>query len=192
MSGLLRRLAVATAGVTVLAAAVWGAYGLTGLQEGGSSGEAVTLYDPRDARQVAGTADDVFTGTVVRRSGERDVYGVFSDLYAVRVGHVFKGELRGTVAVSYEQGHEPLAEGSSYVFATGRVPDGRSHAVLLETTLTPIAGLTAPAHAPAHTPSSDAAPASVPAMSAVAAPAGRTVAEYWTWAVRHEIDVSPR
>ncbi|WAL99822.1 hypothetical protein [Streptomyces sp. Je 1-369] len=191
MSDLLRRLAVATAGMTVVAAAVWSAYGLTGLEDGGGPGEAVTLYDPRDARQVAGTADDVFTGTVVGHGGERDVYGVLSDLYAVRVGRVLKGQLRGTVDVSYEQGREPLPAGSSYVFATGRVPDGGSNAVLLETIPDPVGGPGGPGGPADASATVSAQAVSAQAVSALAATVGRTVAEHWAWAVRHEIDVSP-
>ncbi|GAA1937284.1 hypothetical protein GCM10009837_74400 [Streptomyces durmitorensis] len=175
MSEVRRRLAVAAAALTVLGGALWSLYSLTGPRENSGPTEAVALYDPQDARQVAGTADDVFLGTVVSRTGERDIYGVFSDLYAVRVGQVFKGTVRDTTTVSYYQGEEPLTDGASYVFATGRVPDGQSHAVLLETIPAPVADLNAPART----------------ITAVAASDGRTIREYWKWAVDHEIDVSP-
>ncbi|MBM7173953.1 hypothetical protein JQK87_37475, partial [Streptomyces sp. G44] len=80
----------------------------------------------------------------------------------------------GTVTVSHEQGATPLTAGRAYVFATGRVPDERTHAVLLETTPAPYASLTAPARA--QGPGSDTA--------------GRTVAEHWAWAVDHEVNVT--
>ncbi|MER5257204.1 hypothetical protein [Streptomyces sp. NPDC002855] len=176
MSEVRRRPAVAAAALTVLGCAAWSVYSLTGPGRSNGPTEAVTLYDPQDARQVAGTADHVFVGTVVGRTGERDIYGIVSDMYAVRVGQVFKGSVRDTTTVSHYQGEEPLDDGSSYVFATGRVPDSQSHAVLLETTPPPIGILDAPAQT----------------ISAAAASGGRTISEYWTWAVEHEIDVSPR
>ncbi len=98
-----------------------------------SAGEAVTLYAVRGARQVAGTMDDVFAGTAVDRTGQRDVAGVLCDLYEVWVERSFKGDLHGTVTVSSEQGAGALAPGTFYVLATGRVPDHRTHTVPLET-----------------------------------------------------------
>ncbi|MEV0323226.1 hypothetical protein ACIBKX_25905 [Streptomyces sp. NPDC050658] len=169
-----RQLALAAAGMAVLAGAAWGMYRLTDAAQSAGPGEAVTLYDTRDARQVAGTADDVFAGTVVDQTGQRDISGVFSDLYEVRVTQPFKGHLHGTVTVSHEQGADPLSPGASYVFTTGQVPQEAGHAVLLETSPARFTRLTAPAE-----------PHSGPS-------AGRTVAEYWTWAVAHEIDVSSR
>lgn len=85
-------------------------YRTTDVAETTSAGEAVTLYDVRDvhdvrdARRVAGTADDVFAGMVVNRGGQRDIAGIPSDLYEVRVERRFKGDLRGTVTVSSEPG----------------------------------------------------------------------------------------
>ncbi|MGW6274757.1 hypothetical protein [Streptomyces sp. NPDC055060] len=169
-----RGLALAAAGLTVVGGTFWGVYRLTDGARTPTAGEAVTLYDVRDARQVAGTADDVFAGEIVDRTGERDIAGIFSDLYEVRVDRSFKGDLAGTVTVSHEQGAGPLIAGESYVFATGRVPDTRTHAVLLETSPTPFTSLTAPIG---------------PAAAGITT-AGRTVAEYWSWAVDHEMDVT--
>ncbi|MGW6055354.1 hypothetical protein [Streptomyces sp. NPDC055189] len=166
--------ALAAAGLTVLSGAFWGVYRLTDVAESGSAGEAVTLYDVRDARQVAGTADDVFAGEVVDRTGQRDIAGIFFDLYQVRVERSFKGGLDGTVTVSHEQGASPLLDGESYVFATGRVPETHTHAVLLETSPAPFTSLTA----------------AIGPRATSTGTAGRTVAEYWTWAVGHEVDVS--
>ncbi|WP_069885599.1 hypothetical protein [Streptomyces luteocolor] len=177
MKDLHRHLAVAAAGLAVLAGAAWSVYDLTDAGAAAGPGEALTLYDARDARQVAGTADDVFAGSVVERRGQRDIHGVLSDLYDVRVSRAFQGDLRGTVTVSYAQGEEPLAAGASYVFATGRVPHEPSHAVLLETTPARFTSLTAPAPVP---------------YAVAGATGGQSVAEYWTWAVQHKIDVSPR
>ncbi|MFF1714656.1 hypothetical protein [Streptomyces sp. NPDC058268] len=137
-------LALVAAGLTVLASVFWGAYRLTDAAETTSAGEAVTLYDTRDARQIAGTADDVFAGTV------------------------------GTLTVNYEQGAKALSAGQSYVFATGRVPDKRTHAILLETSPAPFTSLTAP----------------VGSRAAGAVTAGQTVAGYRTWAVDHDVDLS--
>ncbi|WAL93242.1 hypothetical protein [Streptomyces sp. Je 1-369] len=104
MNRLQRQLALAAAALTVLAGGSWGVHRTTAVPETMSAGEAVTLYDVRDARQVAGTADDVFAGMVVNRGGQRDIAGILSDLYEVRVEQRFKGGLRGTVTVSHEQG----------------------------------------------------------------------------------------
>ncbi|MEU5896808.1 MULTISPECIES: hypothetical protein [unclassified Streptomyces] len=174
MTSLQRRFALAAAGLAVVAGASWSVCRTTDTAATASAGEAVTLYDVRDARQVAGTADDVFAGTVVGRAGQRDIVGIPSDLYEVRVERSFKGGPPGTVTVSHEQGAPPLTTGGAYVFATGRVPDERTHAVLLETTPAPYTSLTAPARV--HGPSSDTA--------------GPTVAEHWAWAVDHETDVT--
>ncbi|MFI7317111.1 hypothetical protein [Streptomyces venezuelae] len=174
MNSLQHRIALAAAGAVVLAGASWGVHRTTNGAETTSAGEAVTLYDVRDARQVAGTADDVFAGTVVDRAGQRDIAGILSDLHEVRIERSFKGDLHGTVTVSSEQGAGTLAPGASYVFATGRVPDHRTHAVLLETRPQSFTSLNAPIRSGA--PGAQAA--------------GRTVAEYWSWAVDHEIEVS--
>ncbi|MFK4070480.1 hypothetical protein [Streptomyces sp. NPDC029674] len=174
MNSLQCRLALAAAGAAVVAGASWGVYRTTDVAETMSAGEAVTLYDVRDARQVAGTADDVFAGTVVNHAGQRDIVGILSVLYEVRVERRFKGDLHGTVIVSSEQGAPSLSRGTSYVFATGRVPDQRTHAVLLETSPTSFTSLSAPIRSGA--PDGKAA--------------GRTVAEYWSWAVEHEVNVS--
>ncbi|MFF8659715.1 hypothetical protein [Streptomyces huasconensis] len=174
MSSLRRRLAIAAAGLTVAAGAALGVYRLTDAADATSVGEAVTVYDAQDARQVAGTADDVFAGTVMNRAGQRDIAGILSDLYQVRVERSFKGGLQGTVTVSSEQGAASLSPGSSYVFATGRVPDQRTHAILLETKPASFTSLTAP----------------VGALAADEETARRTVADYWTWAVDHERDVA--
>ncbi|MFF1717410.1 hypothetical protein [Streptomyces sp. NPDC058268] len=169
-----RGLALAAAGLTVVGGAFWGVYRLTDATQTSTAGEAVTLYDVRDARQVAGTADDVFAGEIVDRTGQRDIAGIFSDPYKVRVDRSFKGDLSGKTTVSYEQGAAPLTPGTSYVFATGRVPDRRTHAILLETSPTSFTSLTAP----------------IGSTASGVMTAGRTVAEYWAWAVAHEVDVS--
>ncbi|MGE6736966.1 hypothetical protein [Streptomyces sp. NPDC059900] len=157
-----------------MSGAFWGVYRLLDGAESAPAGEAVTLYDVQDARQVAGTADDVFAGEVVDRTGQRDIAGILFDLYAVSVERSFKGGLDGTVTVSHEQGASPLSAGESYVFATGRVPEAHTHAVLLETSPAPF---------------TDLAAAAGPGTKGAGA-AGRTVAEYWTWAVDHEVDVA--
>ncbi|WP_409239932.1 hypothetical protein [Streptomyces sp. PA5.6] len=174
MNSLQRRLALAAAGAAVLAGASWGVYRTMDEAATTSAGEAVTLYDVRDARQVAGTADDVFAGTVVDRAGQRDIAGILSDLHEVRVERSFKGDLHGTVTVSSEQGAGTFSPGASYVFATGRVPDHHTHAVLLETRPTSFTSLNAP----------------IRSGSPDGKTAGTTVAEYWSWAVDHEIDAS--
>ncbi|MEU7283490.1 hypothetical protein AB0A69_32670 [Streptomyces sp. NPDC045431] len=64
---------------TALAAAVTAILATTGyltyqhLTTPSAPTEAITLYDPENAREVAGSADDVFHGTVLRHTGQRTI-----------------------------------------------------------------------------------------------------------------------
>ncbi|MFJ2443336.1 hypothetical protein ACIOWG_23420 [Streptomyces sp. NPDC087658] len=152
-------LLVGLAGAVVLLASGWFAYSTLSTPAGPT--HAFTLYDPEDPREVAGTADDVFHGEVVRHSGRRTVAGIPSELYEVEVDRTFKGHLRGTVTVTLSTGSPVLASGTSYVFTTaawGTPDDG--HAVLADVQ-------------PSVTTSDTA----------------RGVSEHWQWAVAHQVDV---
>ncbi|OEJ22932.1 hypothetical protein AR457_37590 [Streptomyces agglomeratus] len=130
--------------------------------------EAITLYNPGSPREVAGSADDIFHGTVLRRAGRRTIDDTPSDRYEVRVGHVFKGRLSGTVTVTQPVEEAPLTAGKRYVFTTAAWKNPqREHAVLSDTRPTPAAQLDSPSGA------------------------GQTIAQLWQHAVDHQIDVTP-
>ncbi|MET9427824.1 MULTISPECIES: hypothetical protein [unclassified Streptomyces] len=122
---------------------------------------------------MAGSADDVFHGTVIRHTGQRTIAEIPSDLYEVRVGHVFKGRVSGTITLTQPADAPRLAAGKKYVFATAswHNPDNE-HAVLSDTRPTPAADLTTP-------------------VRGAAAGTASTIAEYWQRAVAHQIDVTP-
>ncbi|WP_143608680.1 hypothetical protein [Streptomyces sp. CB03234] len=122
-------------------------------------------YDPGAARDVASSADDVFHGTVVRLTGRRTIAEIPSRLYEVRVGHVFKGGLTGTVTLTQPEGHPTLEPGGKYVFATTSWHnEDNEHGLLSGTRPYPAPDLTAP-------------------VLGTPARAGVTVAEYWRDAV---------
>ncbi|MEU0276411.1 hypothetical protein [Streptomyces sp. NPDC006307] len=134
---------------------------------------AITLYDPENAQEVAGSADDVFHGTVLRHTGQRTIAEIPSDLYEVRVGHVFKGRLNGTITLTQPSGEPRLTAGKKYVFATASWHNANNeHAVLSDTRPTPAADLTAP-------------------VRGAAEGTAHTIAEYWQHAVAHQVDVTP-
>lgn len=148
---------------------------------GSGSSESLMTYNVSDAREVAGAADDVFHGTVLRATGHRIIQDIDSALYEVRVGEVFKGKLSGTVTVTHDRANQPLKPGTSYVFATNawgeedgahEDDEGGLHAVLPETR-------------PGPTPSLDD-PASTPDGSGRTGD-GRTVQQYWRWAVENQV-----
>ncbi|MEO3976581.1 hypothetical protein [Streptomyces sp. CAU 1734] len=163
----------------VLAAAVAVVLGVSGylshavLTTPSGSFEALTLYDPDDPREVAGSADDVFHAEVTAHTGRRTIAHVPSELYEVRVGRVFKGGLAGTVTITVPAGDPALEAGTKYVFTTAAWGNReREHAVLSDTRplLAPDLG--------ARVPDLPGEPV-------------RTVGELWQWAVRHQIDVTP-
>ncbi|MEV3987605.1 hypothetical protein AB0J57_01720 [Streptomyces sp. NPDC049837] len=82
------------------------------------AGAVSVPYGPDEARSAASRADDVFHGTVVRETGRRTIAEIPSRLYAVRVGHVFKGHLTGTVTLTQPVDEPALEPGGKYVFVT--------------------------------------------------------------------------
>ncbi|MET9429669.1 MULTISPECIES: hypothetical protein [unclassified Streptomyces] len=131
--------------------------------------EAIARHAPESAREVAGSADDVFHGTVVRHAGRRTIAEIPSELYEVRVGRVFKGGVSGTVTLTQPAGNPRLAVGGKYVFATASWHNASNeHAVLADARPTPAADLGAP-------------------VRGVGGGSAPTVAEYWQDAVDRRI-----
>jgi hypothetical protein len=161
------------AAALVLTASGWAAYTTTTTQPDDSV-ESLTLYDPTDLREVAGSAENVFHGGVIRRTGHRSLGGLEQELYEVRVDRNFKGRLTGIVTVTQSPGEDaPLSPGESYVFATAAWNEGTGHAVLSGTKPHRTPDLRAPADRAAGGTNRDP-----------------TVAERWLWAVAHQADAS--
>ncbi|MFE0651994.1 hypothetical protein ACFVZH_25785 [Streptomyces sp. NPDC059534] len=82
-----------------------------------------------DARSPASTAphtEDVFTGRVAAFEEQRELRSWTADVYRVEVVSVLRGDVRGTVRVTYAPEDEPrprLVDGETYVFATRAWPD---------------------------------------------------------------------
>ncbi|MFC9703435.1 hypothetical protein ACFTWD_22375 [Streptomyces sp. NPDC056943] len=82
---------------------------------------ALRAYDPHDVASTARYADSVFAGRVAAFVERRDVDGWTEDVYRIEVASVLRGNLRGTVRVTYsldEGGPDRLKDGSTYLFAT--------------------------------------------------------------------------
>ncbi|MGA5553361.1 hypothetical protein [Streptomyces lavendulocolor] len=158
-------LACLAAAVTVSVAAG----GYLALRPAGTSAAPVTAvaaasYDPAGAREAAAQADDVFHGTVLRGTGRRTIAEIPSRLYEVRVGHVFKGGIGGTVTVTQPVA-EPALRPGGYVFATTSWHNGDDeHGLLAGSPPHPADDLTAP-------------------VRGAAAGAGTSVGAYWREAV---------
>ncbi|CAM5636103.1 hypothetical protein GCM10010329_65600 [Streptomyces spiroverticillatus] len=170
------RVRLGAAAALVLAASGWATY--TSYAPQPSSVESLTLYDPTDLREVAGSAENVFHAGVIRRTGHRSLGGLEQELYEVRVDRNFKGRLTGVVTVTQSPGEDaPLTPGESYVFATAAWDGGAGHAVLSGTK-------------PHPAPDLGAAAGRATDRAAGGAGRGLTVAERWLWAVAHQVDVT--
>ncbi|MFJ2743675.1 hypothetical protein ACIO3O_28945 [Streptomyces sp. NPDC087440] len=180
------RVRLGAAAALVLAASGWATYTsyttYTSYAPGPRGVESLTLYDPGDLREVAGSAENVFHGGVIRKTGHRSLGGLEQELYEVRVDRNFKGRLDGLVTVTQSPGEDaPLTPGTRYVFATAAWDGGAGHAVLSGTR-------------PHPAPDLGAAAGSVTGgatdRAAGGADRGLTVAERWLWAVAHQVDVT--
>jgi hypothetical protein len=168
------RITLALAAAIVIGTTAFGVLTAYDLRSEGTT-EAITLFDPYNDLEVAGTSDDVFHGTVLERTADEISDRVPTEFYRVEVGETFKGKLSGAVTVAQTIGSRPsLTPGAKYLFTTSMDRDGRTHFVLAEVTLR-------------KTPDLDAAP---PADRPAAAQSARTVRDYWRWVVAHEVDVS--
>lgn len=126
---------LALAAAVVIGTTAYGVLTAYDLRSEGTT-EAITLFDPYDDLEVAGTSDDVFHGTVLERTADEISDRVPTEFYRVEVGETFKGKLSGTVTVAQTIGSSPsLTPGAKYLFTTSTDRDGRTHFVLAEVTL---------------------------------------------------------
>ncbi|MYT69200.1 MULTISPECIES: hypothetical protein [unclassified Streptomyces] len=103
-----------------------------------TSPEALTTYDPDDAREVTSIADDVFTATVLSSEAPRRINELDWAIYRVRVSAPHKGALHGTLDVALPSGSTELPNGHAYVFATFTFHDARDiHGQVTDTTPQP-------------------------------------------------------
>ncbi|WP_426405407.1 hypothetical protein ACN9M0_35605 [Streptomyces sp. R-07] len=85
----------------------------------------------------------MFTGRVVEFEEQRSIEGWTRDVCRVEVASVLRGNLHGTVRVTYgldEGSTHPLKEGSTYVFATNAWADAvkGGHAQLYQGEMKPV------------------------------------------------------
>ncbi len=102
-------------------------------------------YDRSDDRALAGAADNIFFGRVLKQKETISAHGLpFMD-FEVEVLQSLKGSLTGTVSVTQEGGTYPyggglhkiegdtdLQVGASYFFATNEWPEKDSHTLVPE------------------------------------------------------------
>ncbi|MFD8977197.1 hypothetical protein [Streptomyces sp. NPDC059593] len=117
-----RKRAVLVAGAVAAGVLAVGGYlGYRHLEGQVTTGCALRAYDPHDVASTARYADSVFTGRVAAFVERRDVDGWTEDVYRVEVASLLRGNLRGTVRVTYgldEGDPDRLKGGSTYLFAT--------------------------------------------------------------------------
>ncbi|MFF9839391.1 hypothetical protein [Streptomyces sp. NPDC013740] len=85
-----------------------------------SAGTSCRGYDATDPAGTAPHTDNVFTGRVKAFDGRREIDGWTQDVYQVEVASTLRGNLRGTVRVTYgldEGATARLRDGATYVFA---------------------------------------------------------------------------
>ncbi|MFE4619930.1 hypothetical protein ACFRJ7_27890 [Streptomyces sp. NPDC056747] len=116
-----RRTVLVAGAVAAGVLAVGGYLGYRHLEGQVTTGCALRAYDPHDVVSTARYADSVFTGRVAAFVERRDVDGWTEDVYRIEVASVLRGNLRGTVRVTYgldEGDPGRLKGGSTYLFAT--------------------------------------------------------------------------
>ncbi|GAA3918358.1 hypothetical protein GCM10022244_29500 [Streptomyces gulbargensis] len=129
-----------TAGV--LAAGSW--FGYQHLEQQVSPGEALRGYDATSPASTAPHTENVFTGRVSAFEEQRELQSWTSDIYRVEVISVLRGNIRGTVRVTYAPDEEPrprLTDGETYVFATRAWDDTTlkdAHAQLFKGPMKPV------------------------------------------------------
>ncbi|MFF0746920.1 hypothetical protein ACFYVL_41705 [Streptomyces sp. NPDC004111] len=112
-------LAAGAVAVAVLAAGGWAGYQYLAAQAG--PGCSLRGYDARSPASTAPFAEDVFTGRVLEFEERTELEDLPTDVYRVEVESVLRGDVRGTVRVTFAPDEEParrLADGVTYVFAT--------------------------------------------------------------------------
>ncbi|MER5309816.1 hypothetical protein ABT034_18760 [Streptomyces sp. NPDC002773] len=126
----------------VLAAGGWAGY--RHLEGQVAPGEVLRGYDATTPAGVAPHSEDIFTGRVKAFEEQRDLQSWTSDIYRVEVTSVLRGDVRGTVRVTYAPEYEPrprLADGETYVFATRTWEDSviqNGHAQMFKGDMEPV------------------------------------------------------
>ncbi|MGW7418318.1 hypothetical protein [Streptomyces sp. NPDC054863] len=112
-------LAAGAVSAAVLAAGGWAGY--QHLEGQVSSGHVLRGYDAQSPAGTAPHAEDVFTGRVLAFEEQRVLEHLTTDIYRVEVDSVLRGDVRGTVRVTFAPDEQPaqrLTDGATYVFAT--------------------------------------------------------------------------
>ncbi|MFF5972351.1 hypothetical protein ACFY7C_12615 [Streptomyces sp. NPDC012769] len=138
-----KSLALAVGAVTAGALAVGGWLGYQHRERQVASGEVLRGYDAHAPASTAPHTENIFTGRVTAFEGQRDIEGWTQDVYRVEVASVLRGNLRGTVRVTYgldEGTAERLADGTTYLFATHAWADPAKdgHAQLYQGPMKPV------------------------------------------------------
>ncbi|GHH45902.1 hypothetical protein GCM10018773_36290 [Streptomyces candidus] len=126
-----------------LAAGGWAGY--QHLEEQAGSGHVLRGYDATNPDSTAPLAQHIFTGKVLAFEERRELDHLATDIYRVDVTSVLRGDVRGTVRVTFAPDEEPvqrLIDGTTYVFATqarqDTVKDGQ--ALLIQGEMKPADG----------------------------------------------------
>ncbi|MFE5792272.1 hypothetical protein ACFQ8C_06780 [Streptomyces sp. NPDC056503] len=103
----------------VLTAGGW--FGYQRLEVRVAPAEVIRGYDARTPAGTAPHSEDVFTGKVAAFEEQREIESWTTDVYRVDVVSVLRGDVKGTVRVTWARDEEPgqrLKDGETYVFAT--------------------------------------------------------------------------
>ncbi|WP_405854539.1 hypothetical protein OG361_17290 [Streptomyces sp. NBC_00090] len=140
-----RKTTALVVGAVVAGALVLGGwFGYRHLEEQVGAGEVLRGYDAYTPEGAAPHSDDVFTGRVAAFEEQRDLQSWTSDIYRVEVVSVLRGDMRGTVRVTYAPDEEPrtrLEDGETYVFATQTWEDSvieNGHAQMFKGEMKPV------------------------------------------------------
>ncbi|MCZ0982957.1 hypothetical protein O1L60_39385 [Streptomyces diastatochromogenes] len=112
-------LAAGVVAAGVLAAGSW--FGYQHYEQQVSPGEVLRGYDATSPASTAPHTENVFIGRVSAFEEQRELQSWTSDIYRVEVVSVLRGNVHGTVHVTYAPEQEPrprLADSETYVFAT--------------------------------------------------------------------------
>ncbi|MFB9608646.1 hypothetical protein ACFFTQ_37410 [Streptomyces roseofulvus] len=128
-----KAVAAAAGAMTAGALALGGWFAYQHMESQVGSGHVLRGYDAHTPAGTAPHAEDVFTGRVEAFEERRELEHWMTDIYRVSVVSVLRGDVRGTVRVTYAPDEEPaqrLTDGETYVFATqawrGTVENGQS------------------------------------------------------------------
>ncbi|MGW4781466.1 hypothetical protein ACWEPA_33010 [Streptomyces filamentosus] len=140
----MNRKTIALAAGTV-AAGVLTAGGWLGYQQWNEplDGHVLRGYDASSPTSTAPHTQNVFTGRVTAFEEQRNIEGWTQDVYRVKVGSVLRGDVSGTVRVTYGLDDGPttrLKDGQTYVFATAAWTDTAKdgHAQLYQGEMKPV------------------------------------------------------